>query len=104
MQGSATAQWITAGALLAALLGAAIAILDNRRTARRRLTYEYIARLEDPGLIKHQALITSLLLGALRPPSISKKAWAAMDRDRRRDAARTMWRQLAKSNSVQDRR
>jgi len=103
MHGSTTAQWITAVSAVVALLGALVAILDNRRTARQRLAYEYVARLEDPELIAHQATMSSFLRGGLQPPGISDEHWATLDQAARRDTAGDTWRRLVESPNVEDR-
>jgi hypothetical protein len=78
-------------------------IVENRRVARRRLTYELVGRLEDLDLIKHQALMSSFLRGGLRPPSISEADWATMDETARVDTRADTWRHLSNSTAVEDR-
>lgn len=103
MHASTTAQWITAASAIVALLGAFVTILDNRRTARQRLAYEYVARLEDPELIEHQATMSSFLRGGLQPPDISDDDWTDMDPAARRDTACDTWKHLVESPTVDDR-
>lgn len=98
-----TPEWITAIAALIALTGAVITILDNRRIARRRLAYEYIARLEDPRLIEIQALMSSFLRAGIRPRGMPRLRWSRMDSAERQEATLLMWRRLLKSADVQDR-
>jgi hypothetical protein len=104
MHGSTTAEWITAIAAALAFFGAAFTIVDNRRTARQRVTYEYIARLEAPALIEHQAVMSSFLRGGLRPPSVPETRWATMGEAERLDAVPAVWEHLSGSSSVDDRR
>ena len=102
MHGSTTAEWITAIAALVALFGAAVTILDNRRTARQRITYEYLARLEDPALIEIQATMSSFMRGGMRPEGISVEQWSTME-EARLEIAKDTWQQLCSSPSVRDR-
>jgi hypothetical protein len=102
--GSSAAGWVTAIAAILAFVVAAVAIGDNRSTARRRVTYEYIARLGDPELIEHQAVMSSFLRGGLRPPSIPEAEWEDMHEAEHRDAIPAVWKHLSKSSSVDDRR
>lgn len=104
MHGSATAQWITAISAIVALLGALVTILDSRRTTRQRLAYEYVARLEDPMLIEHQATMSSFLRGGLQPPSISDAQWEAMNSAARAETAEGVWNHLSTSPDVDDRK
>jgi hypothetical protein len=97
-------EWITAIAALVALLGAAVTIFDNRRTAKQRLTYEYIARLEDPRLIEIQALMSSFLRAGIRPRDISRHEWSQMDDLGRREATLLMWRDMQASSHLEDRK
>ena len=103
MYEASTAEWITAIAALVALVGATVTILDNRRTARQRITYEYIARLEDPSLIEIQAMMSSFLRAGIRPSGIPPELWATMDGSARQDAAKVMWRELRESSDLRDR-
>jgi hypothetical protein len=103
VHGSPTAEWITAVAALVALLGAAVTILDNRRTARRRITYEYLARLEDSALIEIQATMSSFMRGGMRPEHISVEQWSTMGEEARLETAKNMWQQLCLSPSLKDR-
>lgn len=100
------AEVITAIAAVLAFCGAAYAIFDNRGTARQRVTYEYIARLEAPELIEHQALMSSFLRGGLRPPKTSDEEWADIEKDEqaRCAAAAGLWTELSESASVDDRK
>jgi hypothetical protein len=105
MHGATTADWITAVATIVVALGAfvaVVAIADNRRTTRQRLTYDYIARLESPEMGEHQALMYSLVRGCLRPPSVPKWRWARMDAQARADTAPAMWRHLTSSRDHAD--
>jgi hypothetical protein len=105
-----TADWITAAATavaataaIVALYGAWTTIRDNRLTACRRLTYEYVERLEDLELVKQQAMTASFVRGGIRPPKISRLRWATMDSAARRDTAGPYWRALMASSSLKDR-
>jgi hypothetical protein len=102
--GSEIALLITAAAAVAALLGAAYTISDNRRVARHRITHEAVARLEAPELIESRAVMSCFLRGGLRPPSISQAAWTTMDEDARLEAAPLMWEHLKRSSALEDRR
>jgi hypothetical protein len=109
--GAATSGWLTTGGTLAAgaaallaLTGAAITICDNRRTARRRTTHEYIGRLLDPELLPFEARITAFLRGGIRPPEIPALRWRYMGQDARRNSARAFWIRLNRSSSLADRR
>jgi hypothetical protein len=109
--GATTAEWMTAigtigagGAAILALLGAAVTILDNRKTACRRTTHEYISRLLDPDLLPLEATMTAFLRGGMCPPGISRRRWRSMSPEARRDSAKALWRHLGRSSSLEDRR
>jgi hypothetical protein len=108
--GAATSEWLTTGATLAAgaaallaLAGAALTIYDNRGTALRRTTHEYIGRLLDPKLLPFEARMTAFLRGGMRPPEVSALRWHWMGPDARRDSARALWMRLNRSSSLADR-
>jgi hypothetical protein len=102
--GEGTASWITAIAALLAVIGGAATLFDNRRTARRRVTFESVERLEETSLIEQQAVMSSFLRGGLQPPNISDADWATMDQAARLAAAPSMWEHLSESSSLDDRK
>lgn len=102
--GSEIALWITAGAAIVALGGAAWTILDNRRAACHRVTHEAVARLEAPELIESRAIMSAFLRGGIQPPTIPDATWATMDEAARLAAAPAMWEHLQGSSDLDDRR
>jgi hypothetical protein len=102
-QGTADATIAAAAIAFLALLGAVFGIVENRRVARRRLTYDLVGRLEALDLISHQALMSSFLRGGLRPPNVSEITWAAMNEQARLDARTETWQQISNSTAEEDR-
>jgi hypothetical protein len=94
---------IAGGAAFVALIGARITIKDNRRTACRRTTHEYISRLMAPELMRYEATLTAFLRGGIRPREISRLRWKQMNPDARQDSARALWRSLNSSSALADR-
>jgi hypothetical protein len=108
---STSAEWATAyatiaGAALAllALGGAVFTIFENRRTARRRLTYEWIARIQDLDLIEPQGVMASFLRGGMRPPGISDSRWKALDEEADVPTRVATWQHLSGSSEVEHRK
>lgn len=87
-----------------ALVGALIGILENRRRARQRLTYEWVERIGDLELVEHQAVMSSFLRGGMRPPRLSLEAWDALDEQARLATRVSTWQQLSGSSAVEDRK
>jgi hypothetical protein len=88
---------------LGALFGAWRTLRQNRSTARRRLTHEWVARISDLGLIPHRAVMSSFLRGGMRPPEISLTTWARMGDDARKATGPAMWKRLDSSSTPEDR-
>jgi hypothetical protein len=117
-----TAALVTAGATSLAALAAVFAFVvawltvhDNRRTerkrreddsltARERLTYEYVGRLEDLALTDHKAVMASFLRGGFRPPGMRDADWQAAKAEGPVAAGLAAWEYLSSSESVEDRR
>jgi hypothetical protein len=101
-----TARATTAAAVISfvALVGALIGILDNRRRVRQRLTYDWVERIGDLGLIEHQAVMSSFLRGGVRPPSVAPETWDTMDEQRQRAMRARTWHELSRSLASEDRK
>lgn len=101
--GSPTAEWITAVATGLAFLGAIAAIIDNRRTARRRATFDYIHKIEDLEMTSAFGTMSSFMRGGIRPPRIKTRSWASMSQVRRLEETKTWWGELLSSPAQEDR-
>jgi hypothetical protein len=95
--------WITAGAAVAALLGAAGTILQSRRIARRTQTYSYIARLTTPEFYKVLVDSTHFLACREVPPGWTPEAWANLDARSKQEEQWKRWEALGRSNLKIDR-
>jgi hypothetical protein len=96
--------WITASAAALAVIGAALTLIDNRRTARRRATFDYLQRVGDLALNDAFATMSSFLRGGLRPPEIEHAAWAKMKEGEKLETTELRWRELLKSSALEDRK
>jgi hypothetical protein len=96
--------WITAGAAVIAVIGAAVTILDSRRTARRTLTYEYVSRMNDPDMIEVTAKWSSFMRCGMVPPGISDGEWRAMSDEAREEHEWEHFAKMARSRALGDRR
>jgi hypothetical protein len=94
--------WITAGAALTALLGAAATLLQGRRIARRNTTYEYVARFTTPEF--RELLVDSAGFLACReaPPGTSPDEWRRLDSRERERRQWARWEQLRSSSLRSD--
>jgi hypothetical protein len=109
---STSPEWIAAIATAVAAVVAVVAVLfgyraargtieEGRNLARQRVTYESVARLEDPELLESKAVLASFLHGGLRPLPIDDATWEAMAKEKRIAAT---WKHLSESASPGDRR
>jgi hypothetical protein len=108
--GSTTADWITAiatlvtgAAAIAALLGAVVTIVENRRDARRRAIFEYLHRIEELELSPAFGTMSAFMRGGIRPPRIKQRAWAAMAPATRIEMTKRWWHELLASSAQEDR-
>jgi hypothetical protein len=101
---SAATEWITAGAAVAAVLGAALTIHQARRAARQANTYKYVDFFETPEVRALMAEATAFFACREAPPGISRQAWQALDVAERQRRQWTRWEQLLNSQSQFDRK
>jgi hypothetical protein len=95
---------VGAGIALLAFAGAVFTIVENRRAARRRLTYEWVARIGDLALVEHQSVMSAFLRGGIKPPSTPWDEWDRMSEPQRLASRHDAWEQLSDSSRPEHRK
>jgi hypothetical protein len=101
---TAVATIVGAAIALLAFAGAVFTIVENRRAARRLLTYEWVARIGDLALVEHQAVMSAFLRGGIKPPSIAWEEWEGWSERQRLATRSATWKQLSDSSRPEHRK